>query len=165
MPTSLRLSRADVLPAARRELLRRQVERYAPGCAWLELAHAPQGLIRSDGAEQPLADLDGRRVAAFCGVGNPAGFRHTLTACRYELAGFREFPDHHAYTSEDVAALTSWAEGLGVEALLCTRKDLVKLTLARMGSRPLWALGIALEIVAGRDVLEARLHRLLPKQA
>ena len=35
--------------------------------------------------EQPLESLAGQRVAALCGIGNPAGFRHTLATCGYQV--------------------------------------------------------------------------------
>jgi tetraacyldisaccharide 4'-kinase len=76
---------------------------------------------------------------------------------RYDVAGFRDLPDHHRYTGEDVARLTEWAEGLGVTAVVCTQKDMVKLRVDRLGSIPLWALAIELEITAGEADLVARL--------
>ena len=85
--------------------------------------------------------MRGQPVAAFCGIGNPAGFRHTLETCGCRVVGFREFPDHHRYTPADVDRLADWADGLGVSAVLCTGKDLVKLPVDRLGDRPLWAVG------------------------
>ncbi len=159
------LSRADVLEPERREELRRQVAQWAPRAAWLETMHAPRTLLSATGGQASLDGLCGRPVAAFCGIGNPAGFRHTVAACGYPLAGFREFPDHHAYTSRDLAGLARWADECGAAALLCTGKDLVKLHVERLGDLPLWAIGIDLEILAGREVLETRLEILAKKSA
>jgi len=108
-------------------------------------------------AEQPLESLAGQRVLAFCGIGNPAGFRHTLAACGYRLVDFLEFPDHHGYTRRDLDRLAATAQRLDVAAILCTQKDLVKLAASRLGDRPLWAVRIGLEILAGREALESRL--------
>ena len=141
------LSRADLLDAPGREAIRCQVQRIAPQAAWAEVAHAPQALISAGGQEEPLASLQGTRLAAFCGVGNPAGVRHTLQACRYQVAGFREFPDHYCYTRADVASLAAWAERLDATALVCTHKDLVKLGCGQVGRRPLWAVRVALEFL------------------
>jgi tetraacyldisaccharide 4'-kinase len=151
------LSRADMLSAAERGAIRRRVEALAPQADWLELVHVPQGLLSFGRTEQPLASLAGQPVLAFCGIGNPAGFRHTLAGCGFEVIELREFPDHHAYDRRDLDALAEAAGRHGVTAVVCTQKDLVKIGLDQLGDRPLRAVRIGLEIVAGREEFEARL--------
>lgn len=154
------LSRADILTASQRAEIERVVRRYAPRVLWLEVTHAPRRLVAAGGEEQPLESLRGARVAAFCGIGNPAGFRHTLAGLGAEIVDFREFPDHHAYDRENVAELSAWADSLDIAAVVCTAKDLVKLRLDRLGSRPLWAVAIELEMLTVQTELEARLEPL-----
>ncbi len=156
------LSRADLIDAELRDSLRRQVLRYAPNAAWGEVVHAPLSLVSRQGIEEPIASLAGRRVAAFAGIGNPAGFRHTLEGCSCRPVAFWEFPDHHAYTRGDLASLSAWARELGAEVLVCTRKDLVKIDAERLGDVPLWALKIGLEFLSGQELLEERLAAVLP---
>jgi len=155
------LSRADMLPPEKRNEIWQTVGRCAPKAATIETAHAPRCLLSAAGPEQPLDSLRGESVAAFCGIGSPAGFRHTLETCGCHLAALREFPDHHRYTAADVASLTRWTEELNPAAVLCTHKDLVKLSINRLGEKPLWAVAIGLAIVDGREALEGRLEMLL----
>ncbi len=110
--------------------------------------------------ETPIDSLRDESIAAFCGLGNPAGFRHTLEQCGCRVVAFREFPDHHRYTAEDVESLARWAEGLGATAVLCTCKDLVKIARDRLGNMPLQAVQIDLELLSGQEALESRLRRL-----
>ena len=156
------LSRSDMAPPEVKEEIRGEVRRWAPDALWLETIHAPQMLLSSDGRQAPLETLAGRPVAAFCGIGNPAGFRHTLKTCGYDVRGFREFSDHHRFGPRDVADLTAWAEQLDVEAVLSTHKDLVKLGRPALGSRPLWAVAIGLECLVGQVEFEHCLAGLLP---
>ena len=156
------LSRSDLLDEAERDRIRRQVHRHAPKASWGELTHAPRVLQSSSGREASVESLTGRAVAAFCGVGNPSGFRHTLKSCGYQLAGFREFPDHHPYGRADVESLIRWADELDVEAIVCTHKDLVKLGVDELGRHPLWAVVIGVELVVGQEELESKLAALLP---
>ncbi len=155
------LSRADLLDERGRAELWRIVDAYAPQAIRAEMVHAPRTLVSATGQQMPLDALRGQRVAAFCGIGNPAGFRHTLSACGCQIAGLQEFPDHYRYTSGDRNSLAAWAEQLGVSAVLCTRKDLVKLSVDQLGGRPLWAVGIELEFIAGQEALEERLSGLV----
>jgi tetraacyldisaccharide 4'-kinase len=155
------LSRADMIPPARRVAIRAQVERVAPQATWVEACHAPQRLVSATGEEQPLALLAGRRVAAFCGIGNPAGFRHTLETCNCSLVAMQEFPDHHAYGAADLERLTHWAAGLEVSAVLCTEKDLVKMNRDHLGQREVWAVRVGLEFMSGQGELEKRVKEVL----
>ncbi len=155
------LSRADRLDAAERAALWQTVRQYAPEALCAEVVHAPRRLISAAGAELSLDSVRGQPVAAFCGIGNPAGFRHTLEICGCRVLGFREFADHHRYTPADLDRLSAWAAGLGVSTVLCTGKDLAKLSVDRLGERPLRAVGIELEFLVGQQALEAKLSQLL----
>lgn len=156
------LSRADAIDAEARKSIESRIQHYSPQATWIEVVHRPRGLTNADGHQEPLTTIVGKRAAAFCGIGNPAGFRHTLAALGANVVALREFADHHAYTREDVEQLTEWVESLSVDAVLCTAKDLVKLRLDQIGGHPLWALAIELEILRGRNELEHRLSGSLP---
>lgn len=159
------LSRSDALSHSQRAAICARVRRLAPAAAWLELEHQPQGLRTAEGAEQPLERLTGRRVAAFCGIGNPAGFRHTLDRLACEVTGFRCFPDHYAYTAEQVGKLEAWLAGQpDLDAVVCTRKDLVKLNRVSLAGYDLLAVTIGLSIRQGQAHLESRLEALFASQ-
>ena len=68
----------------------------------------------------------GMRVLAFAGIGDPAKFLASLSGVGASVEDSRVFPDHHAYTAEDVAALSAaaWRQGL---QLVTTRKDAARL--------------------------------------
>ncbi len=151
------LSRADLIPPAERVAIRERVARLAPRAAWCEAVHASGGLINSMGQTQSLEALHGRRVAAFCGLGNPAGFRRTLETTGCEIVAWREFPDHHAFSSADLAALARAAEEAAADFLVCTHKDLVKIGRERLGDRPLWAVTVELQFIVGEELLDAKL--------
>lgn len=156
------LSRADLVEPAARAAIRARAERAAGPLRWAEARHAPRDLIDAAGAHHALTDLDGPRVAAFCGIGNPEGFRWTLGQLGTRLAGFRAFADHHAYTRADVQELGTWAEGLEADLALTTQKDFVKLRTLTVGPVPLRALRIGIEIVAGAAELSEALAMVVP---
>jgi tetraacyldisaccharide 4'-kinase len=155
------LSRADAVSADQQESIRTRVAELAPQAAWCEIAHAASGLVNSRGETQPLETLGGRRVAAFCGIGNPAGFRHTLSATGCELVGWREFPDHHAYTVHDQAELGDFAKESKADAIVCTQKDLVKLRQPQLGDVPLWAVSIEIKFLCGQEVMNASISAIV----
>ncbi len=155
------LSRADAVSPARRDLVRKRVSIIAPQAAWCEAAHTASKLINSRGESQPLDILATRRVAAFCGIGNPAGFRYTLSAAGCEPVAWREFPDHHAYTTADQSELATIAQNSKADVMVCTQKDLVKLPQSELGGVPLWAVSIEIKFLAGKELLEQQLAQIL----
>jgi tetraacyldisaccharide 4'-kinase len=124
---------------------------------------APQRLIRADGRTEPLSGLNDRRLATFCGLGNPRGFFETAAPWQ-PVANGRRFPDHHHYTAADLADLERWRQSLGADLLLTTLKDLVKIPAdSPLGDRVL-ALDIGVEFLTGRDQLDELLATTLATQ-
>lgn len=154
------LSRADAISLPEREAIRERVEKLAPQADWLEVVHRPTHLRSHSGEVEPLEQLQQGTIAAFCGLGNPEGFRHTLEQLGVSLAGWKVFPDHCPYRPHHVHALTKWLQRLSADRVICTMKDLVKLPYEEIAGRPLWGLAVEIEIVAGKEKLEERLRRL-----
>ena len=103
-----------------------------------------------------LASLQDQPVAAFCGIGNPVGFRLSLQQAGMQVVRFWPFPDHHHYSAADIDQLTEWSCTLPqLAAVVCTRKDMVKLnsTLA-FGRVPLRALAVDFRVSSGWSELE-----------
>ena len=151
------LTRADMLVPDERRQIAERVGRLAPNASWAECVHKPVALRSSTGEQALLDTLRAKRIAAFAGIGNPAGFRHTLASCGFEVSLFREFADHHPYSRTDLDSLATWARQAEVAAVVCTHKDLVKIGVSTLGDKPLWAVRIGLEFLAGESELEAKL--------
>lgn len=151
------LSRCEMLEAAAREAIRIRVAQIAPRAVWCEAAHRPAALVDSTGERRAVEELSGATTAAFCGIGNPAGFRHSLERLRCKIVAWRELPDHHAYDRQCVEQLAEFARTSGARIAVCTMKDLVKLRTNTLGGLPLVALAVEMELRVG----EAELLNLL----
>ena len=154
------LSRADLVEGPRREAIQKRIRAYAPQAAWVEAVHRPRRWLAPGGGEQPLAALEGQRVAAFCGIGNPPAFAETLKRLGCVLVGLRTFADHHPYSAADLESLAAWADAERA-TLVSTVKDLVKIDPAWLAGQPLWGLEIGLTITAGEQLLLERLAPLV----
>jgi tetraacyldisaccharide 4'-kinase len=157
------LSRADMIEARERESVRQRAKQHCPQAAWCEVEHRPSALLESSGAVFPLNDAAGKPVAAFCGLGNPAGFRHTLDSLGVNVVAWREFPDHHGYTRSDVDELAEMVRRSGAALALCTRKDLVKLRVPTLGGAPLRAVGVELCFLCGEAEMKGALAPLIDR--
>lgn len=161
------LTRADQVPASELDRIRRDVQRAAPLLSILETEFAPARLQIASGHVADLETLRGRTVAAFCGLGNPLAFQQTVRECGADVKAFREFPDHHAYTRDDVESLKGWAASQQVTAVVTSQKDLVKLAIDQLGSLPLLAIQIDVRFRSDRaplDDLLKRVARSVPRE-
>lgn len=64
---------------------------------------------------------------AFCGIARPEGFFVELDKAGIQLAGTREFPDHHRYDAADIKLLLKMRQQTGATAFITTEKDEVNL--------------------------------------
>lgn len=104
------------------------------------------------------------RFIAFCGLGNPEGFRRSLTKAGISPIAFRVFPDHYHYTKQDLKSLVRQANELQATGFLTTMKDRVKLTpdlLKILENRSLAALETGIEFLTDPEPLESVLNSLL----
>jgi len=76
--------------------------------------------------EAVVAQLRGKRVLAFAGIGDPTRFFNTLRASSVVLAGQRAFADHHPYSRAEIESLIAEAGRDGL-TLVTTEKDLARL--------------------------------------
>ncbi|MFO8014941.1 MAG: tetraacyldisaccharide 4'-kinase [Phycisphaerae bacterium] len=172
------VTRADLVdPAALADIKAAAGHYAAPGTPVLTAEHRPAGVVFADGSRAPADWLDGRTVAAACGIGNPEAFRRTLERLGAPVARFDAFRDHHAYTADEVSHLRAAARDAGAAALVTTAKDFVKWRPlladeaageATRESRAaaavrIAALEVAMHLVDGEDVLRRRVLDVLPE--
>lgn len=93
----------------------------------LTSSHKPAALAMADGREVDLGELQGKKVAMVCGIGNPDGFKSTLLAMGATITTGLIFPDHVPYTKERIAMINQLAHDTNADLLVTTQKDWVKL--------------------------------------
>lgn len=154
------VTRCDLANPEEVSRIRETVLRIKADLPIVESTHRPAQWRNSRQETAALEALQNRPIAAFCGLGNPEAFRQTLVKLGLNVVAWRTFPDHHAYSRDDVEELRSWARQLAPDAaVVTTQKDLVKLRLDRLGERELWALQIQLQITSGQEAFEALLQK------
>lgn len=77
-------------------------------------------------AAEVAAELAGRPVYAFAGIGHPEKFFASLAEAGAEIAGAVSFPDHYAYRRADISDLQRAAKARHAQ-LVTTEKDFVRL--------------------------------------
>jgi tetraacyldisaccharide 4'-kinase len=95
-------------------------------------------------------DLSGKKAMVFAGIANPRSLRQTITTLGVSICAEHYFPDHHPYTPDDLSALDRLAVQHGVDLLLTTEKDAVRLPQKLSLCVPVCQVG--LEVKLGQDV-------------
>ncbi|MFO1094516.1 MAG: tetraacyldisaccharide 4'-kinase [Planctomycetaceae bacterium] len=147
------ITRADLCEPQLLTSLRTEIAEYT-SAPLATAAFAAESLVDTGGSTAPLSSVLGGPALAFCGIGNPEGFRRTLSAASPEWTDLKllPFPDHHHYTAADLTLIADRARAVRAQTLLTTEKDIVKLP-ATIGELPVWGIRIGLEIMDGADTL------------
>lgn len=139
------------------------VNEHAPGVPVLTAVFVPAECWEASRMRPlPLAELKGKRLAAFAGIASPAAFAVTLEAAGVTVAEFARFADHHWFTPAEVAGLDGRAGDLGVDGLITTEKDWVRLRKLPLPRRPLYVLSIRLVLTSGTGAWQAAFERACP---
>ncbi len=161
------LTRSNRVPEARRREIQNMILQTAPEILWAESEHRPIRLVNGTGQSEPLSALHGKRVSAFCAIGNPDAFFQSIDTLLKDtpsqLVTRHAFPDHHHYDEQDIAMLAQQIRSSQSDVVVCTGKDLVKMRSTRtLGQRPLYALAIEFSFHSGEaelmQLIDQRLH-------
>jgi len=154
------VTRADAFVATRctpgkKACLGPTLERFEKGRPTFFCTHVPDFLT---GDEEGACDLPlsrpevfdvnlvcGRKVLAFSGIGNNEGFRSTVESLGCDVSDFLTFSDHHAYSENDVERIQQAADDSGVDYILTTEKDYVRI--AHIRPWPIRLLAVSIHLV------------------
>lgn len=74
-----------------------------------------------------VPDLDGHSAFAIAGIAAPQRFFDDLRRLGTTIAGTRTFPDHYAYSRQDLLEIAQAARRAGADVIVTTEKDYVRL--------------------------------------
>ena len=94
-----------------------------------------------------------RKTAAFCALANPTNFARTLNGLGIYPKELLAFPDHCRYNPPDLDKIARYFVTSGVEILLTTEKDAVKLP-PLLHNLPIYYLTIGLQIEDAETLLK-----------
>jgi tetraacyldisaccharide 4'-kinase len=108
--------------------------------------------------EHPLTLLYRSRILAVTGIAKPDGFYSLLRECEGEIVDILEFPDHHVYSSSDWQQINR--AGRGVDFIVTTEKDIIKLVRFPFAKDKLLALRVVMNVENGELLVDAMLDRI-----
>lgn len=144
------ITRADRVEESDLKPIEEKILSYNRNLVLVRACHRPGILRRLSGQTEPLSTVARKRVLAFCGLGNPDGFRQTVESLNCNIVEFKAYPDHHLYNASDEKEITALAEQVQADAVVCTMKDFVKLSPALTKlSIPVYGIEIDMAFLSG----------------
>ena len=95
--------------------------------------------------------LAGKRVSAFCGLGNPYSFFATVQEMNVDLVDTLILPDHVTPNPAQLDDFMRLSEARGCELVLCSEKDWVKLSKPLNYALPIAYLEASLEVIFNQE--------------
>lgn len=112
--------------------------------------------------ECPLNILDRSKILTVTGIANPASFYQMIQDWEGQVVAALEFPDHHVYSANDWQRINRDARG--VDYIITTEKDIVKLIRFPFARGKLLALRVAMVVENGATLID-RIVQHLPTGA
>ena len=149
------ITRCDQVDEAELTQLEGKLRQINPEMVVARSVHAPVCAKSIDNREINLGELKGKKIFAFCGIGNPDAFFNTVGCLGAELSGSRVFDDHYHYTDECLADIYEQAKCLDADLILTTQKDWVSFSPSAMPNASedvnYAYLAIELRFISGED--------------
>lgn len=118
--------------------LREQVNKLAPEASIFACRRYAIGFTDAQYGEKLDVDwIRGKKVLAFCGIGDPHSFEAMLTDLGADIAAFVVFRDHVDYQAADMETVAAEKEKSGAEIVVTTAKDISKMSPRTAAGRPL----------------------------
>ena len=164
------LKRTDILLLTRTDLTAESIdfEQFGQGKQIFQTCHQPTRLYQLGTDEECALDLlEGQRILAVCGIGNPEAFAGTLRELEPEAVELLAFPDHHLYSLADLNDIIARTRDIGVNIVVTTEKDSQKLEafaataeFSLPESVQFFVLEIELEVKTNPEAFKKRLHQV-----
>ena len=106
-------------------------------------------------------NIPGKDVFAFSGIAKNVDFRNGLVSKGFHIKGFIDYPDHHAYDSNDLNKIESHAASNGSRFLATTEKDYVRIQNDRSFSLDLLIMGVELDFGTDEEHVMDHVYRVI----
>jgi tetraacyldisaccharide 4'-kinase len=121
------ITRCDQINETKLRELEEKLREVNPNIVIARSIHRPICARLTDGKEIGVEQLKGRKIFAFCGIGNPQSFFGTIKSIGAEVVGSKIYDDHHHYTDNDISEIYEQAGTVKAELILTTQKDWSKI--------------------------------------
>jgi len=152
------LTKSDGVPDP---ALEARIHAERPDVEIIECTHAPRYLREVFGeGTQPLAYLQGKRVACLSAIAAPESFENFVRKHGASIVARTRFIDHHRFDQEELSEVFEDAQTAGAEILVTTEKDAVRIEPGVKSPLPMYYVRVEIEILSGAADFEEAVSRI-----
>jgi tetraacyldisaccharide 4'-kinase len=162
------ITRCNQVSEAELDGLEEKLRRRIPDTIIARSIHTPVYAKSEDNNEIGIEQLTGKKVFAFCGIGNPDAFFETVKDIGAHQVGSKAYNDHYHYTDACLTEISEQARQSGADLILTTRKDWTKVfstskfpVSESKSHLPFAYLAIEIKFLSGEDKLRALINDTL----
>ena len=157
------LTKSDAVGNVRKKEVTDLLRKYSPATPVITVRHKPVFLTDVTGASYSIDDMRGRKILSVSGIADPTYFSFLIKKNEGEIVLEKHYSDHHPYQQIDVKAISTSSESQGVDMIITTKKDYVKMRELDISSieDKLFILNIDIEVEEGKEKLIAGLNRFV----
>ena len=157
--TYIVLTKTNQIDPEQLKILREDIHALAPLVPVAETIHQTVGFQTMEewshnGSIHGISDYDGTPLLAISGIGQPSSFISNLKSYGFTVQDMMSFGDHHDYSEEDVVKLWERCFKTGIQGIITTEKDAVKLSQVRAIRDlqiPVYVLVIGIALTKGEE--------------
>ncbi len=137
------------------------IRQHNPKAEIIECTHRPMHLQDVYTEErEPLSLLQGRRVAAVCGIAAPESFENFLSKFGATLVHAERYADHHRYRQQEIIDFVNASQEAGAELIVTTEKDAVRFPRLDRRDVPIFFLRVEIDILSGKESFNECISRI-----
>jgi tetraacyldisaccharide 4'-kinase len=142
------------------------IREHHPKVEIIECAHRPKYLQDlKTGERLDVEVLKGAKIGAFSGIATPENFEAGLLGLGAKLDVRFRFLDHHRFTDRELEEISTQARRKGLDMVVTTEKDAVRIPDAFVPSVPFYYLRLEIEILSGANDFKEAVDRIcFPKE-
>lgn len=149
------LTRCDQISESKLCQIEKKLQLINPDMVIAKSIHNPICAKSTAGEKITIEHLKGRKIFAFCGIGNPDAFLNTIRNTGANLVGSKIYNDHYYYTGNDFDDIHGQANRLEADLILSTQKDHTQYAIRNTQYEiPFAYLAVEIKFLAGEDKLK-----------
>ncbi len=149
------LTRCDQISKSELNRIEKKLQLINPDLIIAKSIHNPVCAKSATVEEISVEQLSGKKIFAFCGIGNPNAFLNTIKATGANLASSKIYNDHHHYNDSDINDIHTQAKRSGADLILSTQKDLSRCTINNTRYEiPFAYLAVEIKFTSGEEKLK-----------
>jgi len=157
------ITRCDQVTSEKLKKTEEKLLSINPSLVIAKSTHSAVCVKRQSKKEMSIEEAKGRKVFAFCGIGNPDAFLKTINGLEFDVVGWKIYNDHYRYQAEDIEDIYEEARYFHADMILSTEKDWNKAILAGADNRDIdfSYLAVELEFTGGEERITELIDKVL----